>query len=139
MTNKWSILHCITLKKLMIIEDKIKLQLHYHDEIKKLAFVNVFGLYEWLYLPFDLKNALLNFNCSPRKILNKYQIDFAWNYFDGIIVFSQDEAKKFQHLEIFDNRLLENLKLKLSKCNFVKINFLGCEVTNGYHFWEPKY
>lgn len=103
-------------------------------DTEKLAFATTFGLYEWLYLPFGLRNAPAIFNRTIRRILNKYKIDFACNYFDDIIVFSQNENEHFQHLKtLFDICVQENLKLKLSKCNFVKttINFLGYEVSNG--------
>ena len=53
---------------------------------------------------------------------------------DDTIVLSQSEKEHFQHLQkLFDVCVKENLKLKLSKCTFVKtkINFLGFVVSNG--------
>ena len=53
---------------------------------------------------------------------------------DDTIVLSQSEKEHFQHLQkLFDVCVKENLKLKLSKCTFVKtkINFLGYEASNG--------
>lgn len=59
--------------------------------------------------------------CALRRILNKYEIDFASNYFDNITVFSQDKDKHFWQLKILlEIYVQENLKLELSKYNFVK-------------------
>ena len=60
----------------------------YPRDTEKLALATTFGLFEWLVLPFGLKNAPVIFNHIIRRILNKYKIDFACNYFDDIIVFS---------------------------------------------------
>ncbi|GFU70581.1 retrovirus-related Pol polyprotein from transposon 17.6 [Trichonephila clavipes] len=100
-------------------------------DTEKLAFCTNFGLYEWCRLPFGIKVASAIFNRFIRRILTKYKIDFACNYFDDIIVFSSSENEHWNHLKtIFDICQKENIKLKLSKCVFAqaKINFLGYEI-----------
>ncbi|GFX31534.1 retrovirus-related Pol polyprotein from transposon 17.6 [Trichonephila clavipes] len=105
-------------------------------DTKKLAFCTNFGLYEWRRLPFGIKVAPAIFNRLIRRILTKYKIDFACNYFDDIIVFSSSEKEHWNHLKtIFDIFQKENIKLKLSKCVFAqtKINFLGYEIEEAHH------
>ena len=67
-------------------------------DTEKLTFATTFGLFEWLVLQFELKNAPAILNRTIRIILNKYKIDFACNYFDDILVFSLSEEEHFQHL-----------------------------------------
>ena len=53
---------------------------------------------------------------------------FALAYLDDIIIFSRNEAEHLEHLKIIFQRLKEaRLKLKQSKCNFIKkhIQYLG--------------
>ncbi|GBM10301.1 Transposon Ty3-G Gag-Pol polyprotein [Araneus ventricosus] len=103
-------------------------------DTEKLAFCTNFGLYEWCRLPFGIKVAPAIFNRLIRRILTKYKIDFACNYFDDIIVYSSSELEHWKHLNtIFEICEKENIKLKLSKCVFAqtKISFLGYEIEQG--------
>ncbi|GBM95802.1 Transposon Ty3-G Gag-Pol polyprotein [Araneus ventricosus] len=103
-------------------------------DTEKLAFCTNFGLYEWCRLPFGIKVAPAIFNRLIRRILTKYKIDFACNYFDDIIVYSSSELEHWKHLKtIFEICEKENIKLKLSKCVFAqtKISFLGYEIEQG--------
>ncbi|GFW92327.1 retrovirus-related Pol polyprotein from transposon opus [Trichonephila clavipes] len=93
--------------------------------------VQLSPLYLIILSPFGIKVAPAIFNRLIRRILTKYKIDFACNYFDDIIVFSSSEKEHWNHLKtILDICPKENIKLKLSKCVFVqtKINFLGYEI-----------
>ena len=104
------------------------------DDTEKLAFATHNGLYEWLRLPFGWRNAPSIFQRTIRRILNKHKINFAANYFDDIIIFSNSYEEHVNHIEtIFNICREENLKLKLSKCSFfqTKINFLGYTIENG--------
>jgi hypothetical protein len=104
------------------------------DDREKLAFATNFGLYEWKRLPFGYKNAPSIFQGTIRRILTKHKIDFACNYFDDIIIFSNSYEEHLNHLiTIFKVCQEENLKLKLSKCKFAqtKIDFLGYEIESG--------
>lgn len=104
------------------------------SDTEKLAFVTNQGLYEWVVLPFGYKNAPAQFARVLRRILDKHKINFATNYFDDFIVYSNSYAEHMEHLKtIFNICRQENLKLKFSKCNFAKsqIDFLGYEISNG--------
>lgn len=103
-------------------------------DMEKLAFTSSYGLYEWKRLPFGFRNSPAIFQRAIRQILHKHQISFALNYFDDIIIFSQNFEEHLEHLKkIFQIFHLENIKLKLSKCQFAqtKIKFLGYEIENG--------
>lgn len=106
-----------------------------HDEdTEKLAFTSNYGLFEWTRMPFGYKNAPGAFNRAIRRILNKHKVQYAINYFDDIVIFSQNFNDHIQHLKhFFDICQQENLKLKLSKCEFAKtkINYLGYEIGEG--------
>ncbi|GFV23879.1 retrovirus-related Pol polyprotein from transposon 17.6 [Trichonephila clavipes] len=56
-------------------------------DAEKLAFCTSFDLDEWRRLPFGIKVAPATFNRLIRRILTKYKIDFACNYFDDISLF----------------------------------------------------
>lgn len=101
---------------------------------EKLAFTCNFGLYEFQVLPFGYKNSPAKFQRVIRQILNKYQINFALNYFDDIVIFSDNLQEHLEHLKtIFQICEKENIKLKFSKCQFAKnkISFLGYEIGEG--------
>ena len=54
--------------------------------------------------------------------------DFAMAYLDDIIIFSKNEQEHLKHIKIISKKLKEaGLKLKESKCNFLKqdIHYLG--------------
>ncbi|GFT98378.1 retrovirus-related Pol polyprotein from transposon 17.6, partial [Trichonephila clavipes] len=108
----------------------------HEKDAEKLAFTTNFGLYEWLRLPFGWKNFPAVFQRTIRQILQKYQLTFALNYFDDIIIFSQSWEEHLTHLDtIFQICKKENIKLKKSKCQFAqeKIKCLGYEITQGHY------
>lgn len=86
----------------------------YPKDTEKLAFATNFGLYEWLRLPFGLKNASAIFNRTISRIFDKYSLIYACHYFDDIIIFSNSKEQHLQHLDqIFKIFFNKNLKLKL--------------------------
>ncbi|GBN25574.1 Transposon Ty3-G Gag-Pol polyprotein [Araneus ventricosus] len=96
------------------------------QDSEKLASYTNFGLYEWCRLPLIIKVAPAIFNRLIRRILSKYKIDFACNYFDDINVYSSSELEHWKHLKtILEICEKENINLKLCKCVFAqtKINF----------------
>ncbi|GFT11682.1 retrovirus-related Pol polyprotein from transposon opus [Trichonephila clavipes] len=108
----------------------------HEKDAEKLAFTTNFGLYEWLRLPFGWKNSPAVFQRTIRQILQKYQLTFALNYFDDIIIFSQSWEEHLTHLDtIFQICKKENIKLKKIKMSVCtgKIKFLGYEITQGHY------
>ncbi|GFX77859.1 retrovirus-related Pol polyprotein from transposon 17.6 [Trichonephila clavipes] len=85
----------------------------HEKDAEKLAFTTNFGLYEWLRLPFGWKNSPAVFQRTIRQILQKYQLTFALNYFDDIIIFSQSWEEHLTHLDtIFQICKKKTLNLK---------------------------
>ena len=92
-----------------------------------MAFVTPFGKWEFNMIPFGLAQALAYFQVLISEVL-KGLSHFAIAYLDDIIIFSKTEEEHLQHLEIIFQRLCEvELKLKQSKCSFMKlhIEYLG--------------
>jgi len=108
-------------------------QLEMHpDSIQKTAFSTKHGHYEYLRMPFGLKNAPATFqrcmNNVLRPLLNKHCLV----YLDDIIVFSTSLEEHLQSLQLVFEKLSEaNLKLQLDKCEFLKqeTSFLGHVIT----------
>ena len=78
-------------------------------------------------VPFSLTHALAYFQALISEVL-KGLSHFTIAYLDDIIIFSKTKEEDLQHLEIIFQRLCEvGLKLKWSKCSFMKlhIEYLG--------------
>lgn len=107
----------------------------------KTAFVTMNEHYEWIVMPFGLKNAPAIFQRIIYKILKAYGLTkFAHNYIDDIVVFSKDLKEHVQHLEeILSVFREENIILKFSKCKFAatEINYLGHKISHNQI--EPLY
>ena len=90
-------------------------------------FITPFGKWEFNMVPFGLAQAPAYFQALISKVLEGLS-HFAIAYLDDIIIFSKNKEEHLQHLEIIFERLHEaSLKLKQSKCSFMKmhIEYLG--------------
>ena len=104
---------------------------YYHIELgqsshTKTAFVTPFGKYEFNMVPFGLAQAPAYFQALINKVLKGLH-KFTMAYLDDIIIFSKSE-EHLKHLRIIFQRLkAAGLKLKRSKCDFMKkhIQYLG--------------
>ena len=105
---------------------------YYHIELgkgfhTKTAFVTPFGKYEFNMVPFGLAQAPAYFQVLISKVLKGLH-SFTMAYLDDIIIFSKDKEEHLEHLRIIFQHLKEaGLKLKRSKCDFIKrhIQYLG--------------
>jgi hypothetical protein len=74
-------------------------------------------LYQWKFLPFELKNAPAEFQCVMDRILAG--LDFVWCYIDDIVVYSDNVEEHQIHLQIVFERLKSHgPRLHLRKCKF---------------------
>ena len=96
------------------------------DSRVKTAFVMPFGKYEFLQVPFGLAQAPAFFQHLTNKVLDN--CPFAMTYLDDIIIFSNTKEEHLAHIEeIFKRLEAADLKMKRSKCDFLKkhIHYLG--------------
>ena len=96
------------------------------DSQPKSAFVTPMGKFHFTKVPFGLAQAPAYFQQLINRVL--YDLPYTFGYLDDILIFSPNMNTHFAHLEIVFQRLREvNLKLKESKCNFLKrqIQYLG--------------
>ena len=96
------------------------------DSRVKTAFVMPFCKYEFLQVPFGLAQAPTFFQHLTNKVLDN--CPFAMTYLDDIIIFSDMEKEHLAHMEeIFKKLEVADLKMKRSKCDFLKkhIHYLG--------------
>ena len=89
-------------------------------------------LWEWLVVPFSLKNAPPYFQRRMDEVLRG--LPFVRCYIDDIVVWSNNVEEHLQHLEQIFQRLREvDLKVHLGKCVFASdsIDFLGHRISAG--------
>jgi hypothetical protein len=96
---------------------------------KKTAFIWRGGLYEYIRMPFGLKNAPATFQRFMNMMLSVGNLrSFVMAYLDDLVVFSKNFEEHIDHLRQTLSVLSRHgVKLKLSKCHFSmkKIKYLG--------------
>ena len=98
------------------------------DSIPKTAFNVPQGHYEFVRLPFGLINAPATFQRAMQSCLSGLNWEIALCFLDDIIVFSNSFDQHLERLKAVFARLVKfNLKLKPSKCEFLKdeVKYLG--------------
>lgn len=101
------------------------------DSIEKTAFITPDGHYEYLRLPFGLKNAPATFQRIIARVIEGLPNVRA--YLDDIVVFTANEAEHSKALErLFQRLARNNLRLRHEKCVFFarEIEYLGHVITN---------
>ena len=96
------------------------------EAIPKTAIITPFGLFEFLRMPFGLKNTGMSFQRMMDWLLQG--VPFAFCYIDDILVASKDMETHIQHLKkIFELLRTGGLVLILEKCCFARseVDFLG--------------
>ncbi|KAK9981899.1 hypothetical protein ABG768_001422 [Culter alburnus] len=98
------------------------------ESIPKTAFVTKNAQYEFLCLPFGLRNSAATFQRLMNTVLRDCLGKFCFVYLDDIVIYSQNVQEHFEHLkQLFDILEAAGLTLNLSKCNLLQrsITFLG--------------
>jgi len=100
------------------------------QDVPKTAIVTPFGLFEFLRMPFGLKNAAQTFQRLMDTVCSG--LDCVFVYLDDILVASSDKEQHEVDLRALFSRLSEHgLLLNLDKCEFgvSSIDFLGHRVS----------
>lgn len=100
------------------------------EDIAKTAITTPFGLFEFPFMSFGLRNAAQTFQRFVDEVLRG--LDFAYAYIDDILVASTTEEEHERHLEqVFARLNRYGVKINGSKCNFgqSQVKFLGYNVS----------
>ncbi|UYV71040.1 hypothetical protein LAZ67_8001511, partial [Cordylochernes scorpioides] len=98
------------------------------QSIQKTAFVTNDGHYEFLVMPFGLKNAASTFQRIIQHILGELLWKGTCSFQDDILVYTKTWQEHIELLsKVFDKLRQYNMKLKLSKCIFgrAEVKYLG--------------
>jgi predicted aspartyl protease len=96
------------------------------EDIPKTAITTPFGLYEFMYMSFGLRNAAQTFQRFMHTVLRG--LEFCYVYIDDILVASKNEEEHLKHLRTVCERLASfNILINCNKCVFGQreIRFLG--------------
>ena len=122
---------CKFFTKLDLVKGYYQVPMH-PDDIPKTCVVTPFGAYEWLFMPFGLRNAGNTF----QRMMDRLGVDlpFVFIYLDDILIASPDMATHERHIRQVLERLRQfGLIINPAKCLWAKksVPFLGHEVTAG--------
>jgi transposase InsO family protein len=100
------------------------------EDISKSAIATPFGLYEFPYMTFGLRNAGQTFQRFVDEVTRG--MDFIYAYLDDFLIFSPDEETHEDHLRQLFTRLKEyGIVINPSKCVFgvPEVKFLGYHIS----------
>ena len=98
-------------------------------DIPKMAIVTPFGLFEYVRMPFGLRNAAQTFQRLMDEVC--LDLDFAFAYLDDVLIASPDPSSHKVHVERLFERFADfGLAINPAKCEFGKqaLDFLGYRV-----------
>ncbi|XP_076283962.1 uncharacterized protein LOC143210721 [Lasioglossum baleicum] len=111
------------------------------DSIELTAFVTPDGQYEYLKMPFGLRNAPSVFQRAVTRALGDLVYSYVIVYMDDILIPSRDVNEGLERLRtVLDLLTKAGFSLKFSKCSFLKscVEFLGYKVSSGKVMPNPR-
>ena len=120
---------CTVFSKLDLIKGYYQIPMN-EEDIPKTCVVTPFGAFEWLFMPFGLRNAGNTF----QRMMDQLGVDLpmVFIYLDDVLVASPDYQTHLHHLRAVLQRLRDfGLVINPQKCIFAHSNvtFLGHEVS----------
>jgi hypothetical protein len=110
------------------------------EDVPKAAITTPFGLFEFPFMSFGLRNAAQTFQRFIDEVLR--ELDFCYAYIDDVLIASNSEVEHEDHLRQLFQRLQEyGILINLSKCVFgaTEVNFLGyCVSSEGTRPLESR-
>lgn len=103
------------------------------EDVSKTAFSTSFNHYEFLKLPFGLKNAPSTFQRLMNSVLSGLQDLYAFVYLDDVVIFGDSLGSHNKRLvEVLSRLRKHNLKLNPDKCEFLskQVSYLGHVITD---------
>lgn len=100
------------------------------DDIPKTAITTPFGLYEFQYMTFGLRNAAQTFQRFIDEVL--LGLEFCYGYIDDILIFSSSQEEHKSHLrQLFERLKQYGILVNTSKCVLgqSEVTFLGYQVS----------
>lgn len=123
--------NCLYFSTLDLAKGFHQIPIHSED-VYKTAFSTHMGHYEFMRMPFGLKNAPASFQRMMNEVLHGYVNNICVVYLDDILIFSTSLQEHVVSLRKIFQRLAEyNLKVQIDKCNFFKreSEYLGHIIT----------
>lgn len=100
------------------------------EDVSKTAITTPFGLFEFPYMTFGLRNAAQTFQRFVDEVL--LGLDFCYGYIDDILVFSSSPELHQEHLrQLFERLKQYGILINTSKCKLgqSEVTFLGYQVS----------
>lgn len=101
------------------------------EDVQKTAITTPFGLYEFPFMTFGLRNAGQTFQRFVDEVTRG--LDFVYTYLDDFLVFSRDEKEHREHLHQLFTRLRDyGMVINSNKCVFgaKEVKFLGYSISS---------
>nr|CAH8874048.1 unnamed protein product [Trichobilharzia regenti] len=96
------------------------------EDIPKTAIITPFGLFEFLRMPFGLRNAAQTFQRFIDEVFRG--LDFVYAYLDDCLIASPDKETHLRHLDLAFDRLRQHgVTINIQKCQIGvdSLDFLG--------------
>jgi len=100
-------------------------------DVPKTAVITPFGLFEWIKMPFGLRNAGCTFQRLMDSVLG--DIPHCFVYVDDILIASPDATTHLQHVrQVLERLRLHGLSINPAKCVFAQpeVEYLGMRVSS---------